>query len=151
MQVKKQAHAAGNRAVVPNVAYRRGKLDVAGALAANLKVGHFDAAAVANDALVADGLEFSAIAFPFLGGAENALAEKAVALRTQSAVVDCFRLLDFAVRPSADCVRAGQFYFNTVKIFDIAHYSFSLSKPLEALSINSWSRSVRAICFPLAS
>jgi hypothetical protein len=77
----------------------RGQLDVAHALAADLGAGDLDAAAVADLALVADLLILAAVALPVLGRPEDALAEQAVPLRLQGAVVDGFGFLDFAVRP----------------------------------------------------
>ena len=65
--------------------YGRGKLDVAHPLAAHPKVSYFDAAAVTDHALVADGLELATIALPFLGCAEDALTEQAILLRSQGA------------------------------------------------------------------
>ena len=107
-QVEEQAHAARDGAVEPDVGNGAGQLDVAHALAAHLEVGDLDAAAVADDALVADGLELAAVALPFLGGAEDALAEEAVLLRAQGAVVDGLGLLHLAVAPGPDHVRAGE-------------------------------------------
>jgi len=75
---------------------------VAHALTANLCAGDFDAAAVADLALVTDALVFAAMAFPVLLRPENALAEQAVALRLQGAVVDGFRFFHLTVGPLSD-------------------------------------------------
>ena len=64
------------------------QLDVAHPLAADLGLGHLDAAALADLALVADALVFAAVALPVLGGSKDALAEQAVPLGLQGAVVD---------------------------------------------------------------
>ena len=58
-----------------------GQLDVAHALAAHLGARHFDAALVADDALVADALVLTAVALEVLGGPEDLLAEEPVLLR----------------------------------------------------------------------
>ena len=87
---------------------RDGELDVAHPLAAYLEVRNLDPAAVANDALVAYGLELAAVALPFLGGAEDALAEKPVLLGAQGTIVDGLRFLDLAVGPLTDVVGGGQ-------------------------------------------
>jgi len=69
---------------------------VAHPFAANLRPGHFDAAAIAHDALVTDALVFAAMAFPVLRRPEDLLAEQAFLLRLERAVVDRLGLLDFA-------------------------------------------------------
>ena len=79
--------------------YGGGKLYVTHALAANLALCDFNAAAVADLALVADLLVLAAVALPVLGRSENALAEQAVALGLEGAVVDGLRLGDLAGGP----------------------------------------------------
>src|SRR5262249_37165615 len=59
----------------------------------------------ADQALVLHALVLAAQAFVVLDGPEDARAEQAVALRLEGAVVDRFRLLDFAERPGVDVVR----------------------------------------------
>jgi len=61
-------------------------------LTAHLLAGDLDAAALADDALVADTLVLAAVALPVLGRTEDALAEEAVLLGLQRAVVDRLRL-----------------------------------------------------------
>ena len=95
--VEHQAHPGRNALEIPDMRNRSGQLNVAHALAAHLGTGDFHAAAVADLALVADALILAAMALPVLLRPENALAEQAVALRLQGAVVDGFRLLDLAV------------------------------------------------------
>ena len=70
---------------------------MAHSLAAHLGIGDLDSAAVADDALVADGLELSAVALPFLRGSEDLLAEEAFPLRSEGSVVDGFRLFNLTV------------------------------------------------------
>src|SRR5204863_3074965 len=72
----------------PDVRYGRREVDVAHALAPDLLARHLDTATLADDPLVADSLVFAAVALPVLGRAENALAEQAVALGLERAVVD---------------------------------------------------------------
>jgi hypothetical protein len=81
------------------VGHGSGELDVAHALAADLRAGHLDAAALADDALEAHALVLAAVALPVPGGTEDLLAEEAVTLRLQRAVVDGLRLLDLTVAP----------------------------------------------------
>lgn len=80
---------------------RGGQFDVAHALAANLRARHFNAALVADNALVAHALVFAAVALPVLGSGQDALAVQTVALRLEGAVVNRFRLADLAVGPRA--------------------------------------------------
>ena len=66
-------------------------------LTADLGVGDLDSAAVADDALVTDGLELSAVALPFLRGSEDLLAEETFPLGSEGSVVDGFGLLNLTV------------------------------------------------------
>ena len=106
--VQHQADAAGDALEVPDVADGSGQLNVAHALTADLSLGHFNAAAVADLALVADALILTAVALPVLGRSKNALTVQAVALRLQGTVVDGLRLFDLAVAPVADLLRGGK-------------------------------------------
>ena len=72
------------------------------ALAANLRAGDFDATTFTDDALKTDTLVLTAVALPVLLWTENLFAEQAVFFGLERAVVDCFWLLDFAVRPRTD-------------------------------------------------
>ena len=95
-------------AQVPDVHDRRGQLDVAHALAPHLGARDLDAAALADDALEAHALVLAAVALPVLRGTEDLLAEQAVLLGLERAVVDRLGLLHLAVRPHADLVCSGQ-------------------------------------------
>jgi hypothetical protein len=74
----------------------RSEVDVAHALTAHLGPRDLDAAALADDALVADALVLAAVALPVLGRTEDALAEEPVLLGLQRAVVDRLGLGDLA-------------------------------------------------------
>src|SRR5581483_2714239 len=100
--VEEVADAARDALEEPDVRHRRGQVDVTHALAAHLLPRHLDAAALADDALVADALVLAAVALPVLRRTEDALAEEAVALGLERAVVDRLRLGDLARRPVAD-------------------------------------------------
>ena len=82
--------------------YRGSQLDVAHALAAHLGAGDLDAALVADLALIANLLIFTAVALPVLGRAKDALTEKAVLFGLERAVVDGLGLLDLTERPLSD-------------------------------------------------
>ncbi len=106
--VQQQADAARGALEEPDVRDGHGQLDVAHAVSAHAGDGHFDAAAVADDALVLDALVLAAGAFPVARGPEDLLAEEAVALGAVGAVVDRLRIADFAVAPGADDVGRSQ-------------------------------------------
>src|SRR5204862_3712645 len=99
------ADARGHGLEEPDVRDGRGEVDVAHALTAHLGPRVLHAAALADDALVADALVLAAVALPVLGRTEDALAEQAVLLRLQRAVVDRLGLRDLAARPRADLLR----------------------------------------------
>jgi hypothetical protein len=105
--VEKEADAARQRLQEPDVRHRRGQLDVAHAVAPHLRQGDFDAAFLADDAAVFHPLVLAAQAFVVLDRPEDAGAEQPVALRLERPVVDRLGLLDLAVRPGADALRAG--------------------------------------------
>ena len=81
---------------------RRGKLNMAHALAAHLGQRHLDPAFFADDAFVLHPLVLAAQALVILDRSKDAGAEQSVALRLECAVVDRFRLLDLAERPRQD-------------------------------------------------
>src|SRR5262249_28805904 len=86
------------------VRHRNRERDVSEPLAAHLGLRHLDAAAIADDAAVADALVLTAIALPVLDRAEDLLAEQPVLFRLERAVVDRFGLRHLAVRPAPDHV-----------------------------------------------
>ena len=90
--VEQDRHIAGDALEVPHVAHRRGELDEAHAVPAHPALGDLHAAALTHDAAVAHPLVLAAVALPVLGGAEDLLAEQAVHLRLERAVVDRFGL-----------------------------------------------------------
>ncbi len=108
-------------AEVPDVDGRSGELDVAHAVTTNLRAGDLDAAALADDALEADPLVLAAVALPVACRPEDLLAEQAVLLGTQRAVVDRLGLLHLTVRPVADLVRRGQADLQLVEHVDVEH------------------------------
>src|SRR5207245_7029266 len=103
---------------VPDVDHGRGQLDVAHALAPHLRPRDLDAAALADDAAEPDALVLAAVALPVLGGTEDLLAEEAVLLGTERAVVDGLRLLDLTVGPRTNRVGRGQPDTKLIEIVD---------------------------------
>src|ERR1700761_9242274 len=87
--------------------HRRGQLDMAHAVAPHLRQGDLDAALLADDAAVLHALVLAAQALVIFDRAKDAGAEQTVALRLEGAVVDRLGLLDLAIGPGADALRAG--------------------------------------------
>ncbi len=104
----RRAEPAGHGLEEPDVHDRGGQFDVPHALAADAAMGDLDAAAVADHALVLHAAILAAGALPVLFRAEDALAEQAVLFGAIGAIVDGFRLFDFAEGPRANVMRAGQ-------------------------------------------
>ena len=123
--VEQVADAARHALEEPDVRDRRGQVDMTHALAANLLAGDLDAAALADDPLVADALVLAAVALPVLGRAENALAEETVALGLERAVVDRLGLGDLARRPVANLLARREPDADCVEIVDIDQMSLA--------------------------
>src|SRR5437763_14101315 len=85
----------------------RGQLDMAHAIAPDLRQGDLDPAFLADDAAILHALVLAAQALVVLDRPEDASAEQPVPLRLEGAVVDRLGLLDLAVGPGADALRAG--------------------------------------------
>src|SRR5438034_1223267 len=86
--VEQVAHGRRQRLEEPDVRHRHRELDVPHALAAHLGERDLHAAAVADDAAVADALVLAAVALPVLHRAEDALAEQPIPFRLEGPVVD---------------------------------------------------------------
>ena len=106
--VEQVADPAGHALEEPDVADGSGQVDVTHALAADLRAGDLDAAALADDALVADALVLAAVALPVLRRTEDALAEQAVLLGLERAVVDRLGLGHLARAPAANLLGGGE-------------------------------------------
>lgn len=102
------------------------RLDVAHPLTTDGRTGHLDAAALTDDALEADALVLAARALPVPGRAEDLLAEEAVLLGLEGAVVDGLGLLHLAVAPLADGVSGGEANAQFVEEVDVEHVVPSL-------------------------
>src|ERR1700750_1385272 len=85
---------------------RRGQFDMAHALAPHARERDFDRTLLADDALVLHALVLAAQALVVLDRPEDARAEQTVALGLEGTVVDGLRLLDLAVGPRQNLVRA---------------------------------------------
>src|SRR5699024_10034389 len=125
-QVQQVAEAARHALEVPDVGDGGSQFDVPHPLAADLGTRDFHTTAFTDDALEPDTLVLSAVALPVPGGAEDLLAEEAVLLGLEGAVVDGLRLLDFTVRPVADLVRGRQTNSQLVEDVDVEQFSYFL-------------------------
>ena len=99
--VEHEAEPRGHAFVEPDVRDRHRQLDVSHALTTHPRERHFDAATVADHALVLDPLVFSAGTFPVAGRTENALAKQAAFFRLERPIVDRFRIFNFTLAPGA--------------------------------------------------
>src|SRR6516225_2215292 len=79
---------------------------MAHALAPHARQRHLDRALLADDALVLHALVLAAQAFVVLDRPEDACAEQAVTLGLEGTIVDRLRLLDLAVGPGKNLLRA---------------------------------------------
>ena len=68
-------------------------------LPAHFRLNDFDAALFTDHAAMAHSFVLAAITFVIFGWPENLGAEKPVAFRLKSSVINRFRLLDFAMGP----------------------------------------------------
>ena len=115
--VEHHAQARRQRLEEPDVGDRRGELDVAHALAADLRQRDLDAALLADDAAVLQALVLAAEALVILDRPEDLRAEQAVALGLEGPVVDGLGLLHLAIRPRTDLVGRGQPDLDRVEFF----------------------------------
>src|SRR3712207_4648691 len=92
---------------------------MAHALTAHLGPRDLDAAALADDALVADALVLAAVALPVLGRTEDALAEQAILLGLERAVVDGLRLGDLTRGPGPDLLGRRETDLDRVEVVDV--------------------------------
>src|ERR687897_919044 len=119
--VEQVTETRGNTLEVPDVGNRGRELDVAHAVAADLRPGDLHAAAFADDSLEADALVLAAVALPVPRRTEDPLAEQAVLLRLQRPVVDRLRLLDLAVGPGPDLICGSQPDPDLVEVVHVKH------------------------------
>src|SRR6476469_8242499 len=132
-EVEQVAEAARDTLEVPDVGDGGGELDVAHPLTSHLGARDLDATALTDDALEADALVLAAVALPVPGGAEDALAEQALLLGLERAVVDGLGLLDLAVAPLADGFRGGEADAQLVEEVDVEHVVPSLVTLVKSL------------------
>ena len=76
--------------------YGGSELNKAHAMAAHAAFGNFHTTAFTNNAPVPHPFVLAAMAFPILGRAKNLLAKQPIHLRLKGAVIDGFRLGNFA-------------------------------------------------------
>src|SRR5690606_37257102 len=118
--VQHQADARRQRLEEPDVRHRRGQVDVAHALAADLGQGDLGAALLAHHATVLHALVLAAQALVVLDRTEDRGAKQAVTLGLERAVVDRLGLLHLAEGPRADQVRRSQGDLDRVEVQRLA-------------------------------
>ena len=97
--VKQIGNARWHRLQEPDVRNWCCQINMAHAFAPHLGKGDFNAAFFADDALILHALIFAAQAFVILHWPKDTRAEQAITFWLESAVIDGFRLFDFAERP----------------------------------------------------
>lgn len=102
---------------------------MAHALTTNLGLRDLNATTLTNNALVADTLVLTALALPVTGRAKDTLTEKAVLFWLQGAVVDGLRLLNLALRPTANVVGGGQSNTKLVEEIYVEHVTSPFHPP----------------------
>ncbi len=113
--VEERADARGQALQEPDVGDGRGQIDVAHALAADLRLDDLDAALLAHHAAMAHALVLAAVALVVLRRPEDLGAEEPVPLRLERPVVDRLGLLHLAMRPRPDLVRRRERDANRVE------------------------------------
>ena len=94
-----------------------GQFNVRHALATHFGQRDFDAALFTNNATMLEALVFAAQAFVVFNRAKDFGAEQTITLRLERAVVDGFRLFDFAKRPRTNLLRRCQPDGDRIKFF----------------------------------
>src|SRR4029077_4487599 len=116
--VQQVANTARESLEEPHVRAGGREFNVSEAFAAYFAESDFDTALVADDSAVLHALVLSAQALPVGDGTEDFGAEQTVTFRLEGAVIDGFRLGDFAMGPRADFLRAGQADTDRIEIRD---------------------------------
>ena len=119
--IEQVPQTGGNPLEIPDMGHRGNQLNMSHTLTTHVGAGHLDAAALTDDALEADALVLAAVALPVPGRSEDLLAEQAVTLGFEGAVVDGLGLLDLAVAPRTDLVGRGQADLQPVVVVGVQH------------------------------
>src|SRR5687767_9056470 len=149
--VEQVAQARRDTFEIPDVGHRSSEFDVTHPLTAYLGPRHLDATPLTDDALEAHPLVLAAVALPVPGGAEDLLAEQAITLRLERAVVDRLRLLHFTMRPLANLVGSGQADADLVEEVHVEHalfisfLSLTRSQVVNELSLHPSDLSARVV------
>ena len=93
-----------------------GEFDVSHTLASDFGFRNFYAALVADNSLVTDALELTAVTFTVLHRSKDLFAEKTILFRLEGTVVDGFGLGHFTMGPAADHFRSGEVNRNIARI-----------------------------------
>jgi hypothetical protein len=140
--VEEKSHTARDTAVIPNMCHGRGKAYMSHPLATNLRQRHFYAALIADNTAVTLCLVFATETFPISRRSENLLAEQSIRFRFKCSIVNCFRFLHFAFRPSENFFRRSEADAECFKISHFRHCAASFSYASSSSSSNSSNLSV---------
>ena len=97
-EAQEVTNLVGEALEVPDVRDRHHQLDVAHALTTHFLLRDLNTATVTHDALIANALVLSAVAFEILYRTEDSLAEQTITLGLVRPVVDGLRFQHFTVR-----------------------------------------------------
>ena len=139
-----QPHAGRQGLQEPDMCDRARQFDMAHALAAHLGQRHFHAAFFANDAAELHPLILAAKALIILDRAKDPRAEKPIPLRLEGAVIDGFRLLDLAIGPGADLLRARHGDLDLVKSDGLTRLTQDFHKLVHAANLLSGAAATKA-------
>ena len=104
--IEQQANAGRQRLQEPDMGNGSGQFDMAHPVAPYARQCDFDAALFADDAFILHPLVLAAQAFVILDRAKDTGTEQAITFGLECPVVDGFRLLDLAIGPREDLLRA---------------------------------------------
>ena len=132
-----EAHARRQGLQEPDMRDGARQFDMAHAFAAHLGQRDFHAAFFANNAAELHPLILAAKALIILDRAKDPRAEKPIPLRLEGAVIDGFRLLDLAIGPGPDLLRARHGDLDLVKSDGLTRLTQDFHKLVHAANLLS--------------
>ncbi|MNM70609.1 hypothetical protein D3C81_822430 [compost metagenome] len=106
------------------------QFDMPHPFAAHFSASNLNAAAVADDAFVANAFIFTAMTFPVFGWAKNLFAEQPFLLWFQRTVVDRFRFLHFSAGPRTNFIWGSKPNFHKLEVVDVQQGASLLNQVL---------------------
>src|SRR3954464_12275527 len=105
--IKDQADTRRHALEEPDMTNRNSQLNVAHALPADSREGHFDTATIANNSTMFDSFILAAGTFPIFYRSENALTKKSAFFGFERPIINCFGIFDFPFGPGTDGIGRG--------------------------------------------